>query len=756
MAARPVVPFARRLEDAQRLHARGDAASAAKAFAELDRERPDHPTVLHALGVALAQIGRLQEAEAHLTRAVQREPGVANIRFDLAALRDAQGRPDEAEGILRELVGRFPDHAAAWAGIGAYRMDANDPAGAARAFERAYRAAPDRLSHATQAAALLPPDEGAAILAELFERMPDRQELLLPLAELLMRADQIAEAEGVLNILKGLDPKSAVVRRHLGQVYARQSRLTLAASELYEAMLRDPDDAVTWTLISTVRERLGDSEGAVAALDRALAIVPDSVETITLRARIQHYAGLLDDAQGDLDALSASVREKAEVRMVRGMMMPPIPESNERIDALRARWMETMADVEARPTFVPEPWESVKITGYFLGYQGREDRLLMEALARATLAVSPHLEHVANDLGGSGETKLRVGFLSASMRLHSVGRVLIKLMGALDRERFDVVLLQLPDKADGGQEWGERNADRTVKLPLDLDEARRIVEAQRLDVLIFTDLHLTPFQDALTYSRLAPVQATTWGHPGTGGRTTLDYWISCEDWELPGNDRLYTERLVRLPHPPFVYATPTQPDALRTRASFGLRDDARLYGSLQSLFKFHPDMDALFASILERDPKGRVVLIGSTHHTWKRQIKARFAKSFDPARVDFLPTVPNKEYMSAVAACDVMLDPIHFAGANTSLEAFAVGKPVVTLRGDQMRNRATGGFYRQMGYERLVADDHAAYVDLALRLAQDRRFYREAKETILANNHVLYENLEPVPAFEEWLLSVRK
>ena len=36
---------------------------------------------------------------------------------------------------------------------------------------------------------------------------------------------------------------------------------------------------------------------------------------------------------------------------------------------------------------------------------------------------------------------------------------------------------------------------------------------------------------------------------------------------------------------------------------------------------------------------------------------------------------------------DPILDPIHFGGANTSMEAFTMGLPVVTLPGRQLRNR---------------------------------------------------------------------
>lgn len=752
----PAVTFARRLEETRRLHARGDAANAARRYAELNRERPDNPAVLHGLGVALAQTGRFADGEAALRRAIVREPRAPEIRFDLAALFEAQARADEAERTLLDLVAVVPDHAAAWAAIAMYRKDAADPEGAGKAHAQAFRAAPESLDHALAAAASLPPEAAAGILVEALERHPDDRSLLQPLAEIFLRAERMDDAAQILELLARLEPDDARVRYLLGGAYARLGRFPDAAAALHESILRDEGDPDAWVGLANVRDAMRDPEGAAAAIGRAVDLRSDDLGLVGRRARLQQHGARADAARASLAELPDALRGSAEVRLLNGMLLPPILRSNEEVDALRGRWMETMADVEAHPTFVPEPWETIAISGYYLGYHGREDRPLMEALARATLASSPHLDYTAKDPSGSGGEKLRVGFLSAHMRLHSVGRVLIKLMGALDRERFDVVLFQLPDKLGGGQEWGEANADRTVRLKPDLATARAAVEAERPDVLIFCDLHLTPFVDALSFSRLAPVQATTWGHPGTGGRASIDYWLSCKDWEPEGNERLYTEELVRLASPPFVYTRPLPAERPRDRASFGLPAAARLYGSLQSIFKFHPDMDAIFGAILERDPKGRLVLISGPHYTYERQLLARFAKTFDPSRVDFIPTIPNKDYLAAVAACDVMLDPIHFAGANTTLEAFALGKPVVTLLGDQMRNRATGGFYRQMGVEGLVAENHAEYVDLALRLAEDPSFYREKRKAILDRNGVLYENRATVPDFERWLLSVRR
>ncbi|RYG25474.1 tetratricopeptide repeat protein [bacterium] len=755
MSSSPDVRFSQRLEEARRVHARGDVAGALRLYGDLRKEAPQNAKLLQAFGVALAQSGRLAEAATHLQRAIEIAPRDPDILHDVAALRDAQGRPSEALAMIYRVVEVAPERVGAWEAIGMYERDQANFEKSAEAYLRAYRLAPNRPDLALNASAVMPAQEGAELLIECLERHPGDESLLLPLADALMRCDRAEEAAETLRILRTRRPSSGQLSRHLATAYVRMRRYPEAAAALYEAVVREPHDAESWHLLASVRDAIGDGDGAWAAVDRAISIKPTDPVLIGLRARLQQLAGRVELAQEGLRNLSEKVRSTSNVRMLSGMLLPPIVDSNEQIDAVRARWMEAMADVEARPTFTPEPWDTIAVTGYFLGYHGREDRAHLEALARASLAASPHLAYTSPSLaGGGGGEKIKVGFVSAYMKNHSVGRVLNKLMGGLDRGRFEVVLFQLPDTKGGGDEHGEQAADKTVRLVRQLESSRSAIEAERPDVLIYCDLHLNPFSDALSFSRLAPVQATTWGHPGTGGKETLDYWISHEYWEPNGSERHYTESLVRLPSAPYVAMTPlAKPQPLK-RSEVGLKDDARLYGCLQSLFKIHPDFDAYLAGILERDPKARILLSGSPYPTWRDQARNRLSRSLDIGRVDFLPTMPHANYLGLLELCDVQLDPIHFGGAITTLDAFYQGQVVVTQPGDQMRGRVTAGLYRQIGYEKPVAQSREEYVDLAIRIANDRALREEGKAALLDSRNVLFENPAPVADFEAWLQSV--
>ena len=83
---------------------------------------------------------------------------------------------------------------------------------------------------------------------------------------------------------------------------------------------------------------------------------------------------------------------------------------------------------------------------------------------------------------------------------------------------------------------------------------------------------------------------------------------------------------------------------------------------------------------------------------------------------------------------DALLDIPTFSGGNTSLEAFAMGAPIVTWPQDFVRGRLTAGLYKQMGLSDLIATDANSYLKLALQLALDTDFKRQMQDDIKTNS----------------------
>jgi predicted O-linked N-acetylglucosamine transferase (SPINDLY family) len=325
----------------------------------------------------------------------------------------------------------------------------------------------------------------------------------------------------------------------------------------------------------------------------------------------------------------------------------------------------------------------------------------------------------------------------------------------LSRDEFEpIAIFVAPVVDDDYSRFIRQHADRSLVVPRDLAQARQAIESLQLDILFYQDIGMEPFTYLLAFSRLAPVQCVSFGHPDTTGIPNIDYWVSNDLYETADAAGHYSEKLFLLRDLGCLayYYKPELPQPLKRRADFGLDDDDRLYICPQNLFKFHPDMDELIAGILRRDPRGKLLLIEGRVPAWTGRLRARWAGSMPDVidRIVFLPRQNTPDYVNLIAVSDVMLDTIHLNGMNTSLEALSVGTPIVTLPGRFQRGRHTQAMYRKIGIAECIADSPAHYVEIAVRLANDPSFAEPIRAAIRERAGVLFEDVQVVREFERF------
>jgi len=329
---------------------------------------------------------------------------------------------------------------------------------------------------------------------------------------------------------------------------------------------------------------------------------------------------------------------------------------------------------------------------------------------------APHAEDAPPPTG----RKMRLGICSTHLAGHTIGAVFGDLVTGIDRERFELTLLRPPGLRDAMAAEFASRFDKVVELPADIAQAAEIAAACQLDALLYTDIGMEPFTYFLAHARLAPVQWVTWGHPVTTGISTIDAYLSPDCFEAEGAEAHYSERLIRSPSIPMNYRDEHVPPA-GAKSDFGLPDNRPLYLCPQNLFKLHPEFDLWLNDILRADPKGTIGLIEGANSAWTERVKARLALVLgaEMERVRFVPFLPKADYMRLLGAAEVMLDPIHFGGSNTTLGGFAAGTPAITWPSAYMRGRMTAGLYRTMGVEDCIASERADYAAKATEIAND-------------------------------------
>jgi protein O-GlcNAc transferase len=538
-------------------------------------------------------------------------------------------------------------------------------------------------------------------------------------------AGRLDEVEAACRSILAEQPSQPDALHLLGRAHLRRGRPDLAASVLRQAVAACPDVALFHAALGHALRAQGCVEEALASYQRSLVLQPDP-----------------------------------GVRVSLATLLPIIPRSKAELLTWRARYeFELDALLAAGDITLNDPATEAGATGFYLAYHGLGDRRLQEKLARFYLAACPGLAWTAPHCRPGvprrrPDDRARIGIVSAHLRHHTIGKVTRGIVELLRRDRFEVTVCQLGEP-DAWARQIAQSADRAIRLDGPLDRIRQVLADEELDVVLYPEIGMTPLLYFLAFSRLAPVQCVTWGHPDTTGIPALDYYLSSVDLEPPGSEAEYTERLVRLARLPTYYYRPAVELDGHERARLGLDPDRRLYACPQLVFKLHPDFDHVLVDILRRDPDGMLVLVEGhpgLESARRERLHARLA-GLGPDiadRIVFLPFLDPPDFLHLLATADVLLDPFYFGGGNTSYEAFAVGAPVVTWPGPYARGRTTFACYQRMGIFDCVADAPGDYAPLAVRLAADTAWRARVRDMILARNRLLYQDAEAVRELERF------
>jgi protein O-GlcNAc transferase len=398
-------------------------------------------------------------------------------------------------------------------------------------------------------------------------------------------------------------------------------------------------------------------------------------------------------------------------------------------------------------------------TNFYLAYLGlpliEEQRRNAQVLRRLTFAASQDAAETTPRTIDRARRKIAI--FSPSLNSHAVGKVWAGALLALDPAEFELGIFHPAPNVDAS---AERFRERAACFESDMRSVNEWITTLRAfapDVLVFLDVGMHQFVQAVASLRLAPVQVATWGHPVTTGMATIDYFLGADACEPRDADQHYTERLVRLPR---LGTWLELPDPAQPRAT-DAQDNAIRFLCTQSADKLHPGHDLLFARILADTPGATLDLLCNKPTHVAHALVARMRDAFAQAGVDFDARcrvhgrLAFDEYRKFLARAHICLDSLDFSGGITSLDCLWHDLPIVTLPGALMRGRQTFGMLQLLGLDDLIARDIDDYVRIAVNLAHDEHWRQALQARISARKHELYRDESVVKALSEFLRTVQ-
>jgi predicted O-linked N-acetylglucosamine transferase (SPINDLY family) len=643
------------------------------------------------LGNSLASAGKLDEAIATYTRAVELRPEFFEAHFKLGNALANSSRCEEAAKAFRRVLQIDPNHVDALNNLGNTLLAIGQADEAISHYRRVLAMRPDHfLAHNNLAAGLVMTGqfpEALQFARRAVAMRPDYPPAHRNLGDALAGLGQWPQAAESYKKLVELDsarPRAnpgaaADARMKLGTAMKYLGRFNDAISLFQQAVALTPGDL-------DPRDRLANAYWENGDMDEALAVCRQAVQIHPTKAKAHNNLGNVLLECGQLDDALASFDKAAEL----------------------------------------EPANSVALSNKvftIMFHPAYDSARILHELKQWERQFAPQTPGGTHPNDPSPQRRLRIGYVSADFRDHVVGRNVLPLLQRHDRAKFQLFCYSNDSPPDRFNQQFRALADewREIAAWPD-DKLAEQIRADKIDVLVDLSLHLAGSRLAVFARKPAPVQATFGGYPGTTGLAAVDYRLTDPYLDPPGaGDDAYAERSVRLPHSFWCYdpAAMEVADAPEPGPPPAVKAGRITFGCLNNFRKINDRVLELWAGVLKQATSSRILLLAPRGSHRAALVDRLGQWGVHPDRIGFIDRGSRAQYLDSYRLIDIALDTVPYNGHTTSLDALWMGVPVVTLIGQTVAGRAGYSQTTNLGLPDLAARTDEQFTAIALALAND-------------------------------------
>ncbi|WP_413359284.1 tetratricopeptide repeat protein [Prochlorococcus sp. MIT 1201] len=527
--------------------------------------------------------------------------------------------------------------------------------------------------------------------------------------------------------LLALDPGHAIGMRNFAMLLKRSGQYQAAHHFIKKSLAIKPDCPNGLNTLGTILADLGKNEEAIEVFKKALAADPSNCNAHNNLANQYHL-----NAEIDLAFIHTSRAIKEEsTRAV--LWLDHLTHLNrvcdyERLDKIN--WWNVL-------NLIPPGWISTSFLQVLtLSETEDEQKLLLHVIERwgdtqQQQAIEQPIEAFSKPPISDREP-LRIGFISADFRDHSVARFIWPLFENLDRSEFSLYCYSTYQAKDAWREKFESSATKLREVsdlsPQQLSEVIRRDEIHVLfDLTGFTNGSRT---GSLAW-RAAPAQVSWLGFPGTSGLKTMDY-LFLDQYLTPTNQEFITERPLQSRGTTVCFSeiepapiTPTIPEKQRGYLTFG---------TLNNTYKMTRRTIKRWASTLQELPTAQFLFVRREFqsHLLRQNILKEFEREgISRERIHFYNNrLENRHYLDCYNEIDLTLDTFPVTGGTTTTDALWMGVPVIGLEGPNIHQRVCSAILHHAGHPEWIARSEQEFKQIALNLAGDQQLRMQLRQSL--------------------------
>ncbi|WP_424979869.1 UDP-N-acetylglucosamine-peptide N-acetylglucosaminyltransferase [Leisingera sp. S232] len=508
---------------------------------------------------------------------------------------------------------------------------------------------------------------------------------LLAKARKIALKRKYADAEYLLRQALELDDRNRLIYAALGEVLEMMNKPEKAILAHIDALRLDPSNSKSLSYIGSYLMRLNQDEEAINYLDTAVKIDPDNatalVRLIYLRRR--------------------------------------------NCDWTELAWRDKKEQLSKQTSIAIDPFALLSLD---------DDPALQKKASQKVAALhNTSHEEVEFERPRAEGRKTRIGYFSNDFFDHATMFLMGRQLELHDRSRFEIYVYDYGSvNTQDGRQRAEDAADvyRQVADKQN-DEIAAIARQDGLDIAIDLKGYTKGNRVNIFNSRMAPVQVTYLGYPGTTGVGQMDYMVADPVTVPERYRRHYSEKILYMPdcyqpNDDRRVASPDRP----SRTEVGLPEDAFVFCSFNSAYKVSPDEFDIWMKLLKLVP-GSVLWFLATREEAKTNIlKEAKKRGVAEEQIVFAGFADRADHLARLPLADVFLDTFNYNAHTTASEALWSGVPVISKPGKQFAARVAASLLHTVSLEELAVSTPQQYQALALKLARDPEYLADVKARV--------------------------
>ncbi len=757
------------------LYQKGKVEEAIDCYRKAIAIRPQSPDTLYNLGNAFKAQGNTIQALEVYSKAIKIKPNFPDLLLNMGNAYKGIGDLDEAIDLYRKSIAVHHDFVEGYSNLGIALKIKGDFEAAYEALLKAYKLNPNSSEILSNLGLFLQEqgDINSAIhyfnlaldindgsymnlfnLGSAYSDLGD-QELAISLysRSLELNPDCVEALVNVGNIFNQLGEydrsieyfKKAILINseshqaflNLGLAYNATCQFDLAIESFNNALRIKQDYAEALSNKGISYQRIGDLGSAINSYRQAISSKPNFPEAIANYAISLREQGLLDQAilnykkaiclkpdfTDALYNLGISFQEcfkfESAIRSYKKALS--LSQNLSKVKAAlihceayvcdwsefdkRLSWLERLG-IEGDPV---SPWGLLSIE------DSPEKHLI-----RARNHFDNEFVRQSEMIIAKRKSRIRVGFFSADFYNHATMHLAAPIFDLYDRSRFEMYIYSYGSfREDDVTKRLKDNASRFYDVRYLSDtEVVQLARQDQLDIAIDLKGYTKGTRLGMFSMRVAPVQISYLGYPGSMGTKSFDYIIADRVLIPKGHERFYSEKIIYMP---YSYQCNDDKKIIANvrclRAHWNLPEDAFVYCCFNASYKITPKEFNVWMRLLDRVENSVLWLLKTNPEVEKNLRKEAKFRGVDPSRLIFAERIKLEKHLARHQCADLFLDTFSCNAHTTASDCLWAGLPLLTFAGRSFSARVSASLLSALNLPELITSSIPQYEELAYTLA---------------------------------------